>query len=103
MNLADLKDKLRIVVIVAIGIIALLTVILMLASLLLPNASETFGLGSDYLLSDLETQKGSLEKVIHFRPLLDLSLFLGSYIFISLLMWVQHEIRMYVSNRRHFE
>lgn len=99
----ETRQQLLLTGFVVAAVAAFIGLFLTILSLSAPETVNMFGVGSAELLATVSAQTGAVERLTGFKPLFDSFLLVGSYIFVSLLLWLQKEIRTYLANRYHFE
>lgn len=83
------------------GIIALLSLFLLILSILAPDVAGSIHLGPA-LLDDVRRNAANLSSSTGFNPILDPVLLIGAYVLVSLITWGQERFTIYWENRHRF-
>ncbi len=102
MNLNRLREYVLPTLIILCGIAALAFILLLLANWLFPGLTAESGLGFTTIGSTLVAQVSTVTVLTGLSPLTDLILFAAAYTLVCMFLWLQSELRTYLSNRSHF-
>lgn len=102
MNLNRLREYILPTLIILCGIAALVFGFLLLANWLFPTLTAESGLGFGTIGDTVATQAGAVTALTGLSPLTDLILFAAAYILVCMFLWLQAELRTYLTNRSHF-
>lgn len=85
------------------AIVAIAAGLVLVAAILFPTESSQAGLGLGNLVESVRHQLDTLGRLTGLSPLADVFLLAAAYIMVCICLWIQHETRMYFTNRSHFE
>lgn len=103
MKLNRLGRKLGPIALILLGVAGVVTLVMILATILLPGLTEGVGLGLMTLGETLTDQAAAVQALTGLSPLADILLFVAAYVFVCVALWIQGELRNYFANRSHFE
>lgn len=97
-----LRDGVMPFLIVVTAVFAITMGVLAVTNVFFPGLSAQAGLSYDTIGATLAGQAETVTHLTGLSPLTDLLLFAAAYILVCILLWVQSELRTYLSNRSHF-
>lgn len=97
------KDYVMPFLIVLVAISATAFGLLALANLFFPGLSAQAGLSLDTIGGAITSQVSALTTITGLSPLTDVILFVAAYVFVCMILWIQSELRIYLTNRSHFK
>lgn len=102
MNSRRWQDYVVPTVVTIAGIALVAFAMLAAANVFFPALTEQSGLGFSTIGATVSNQATTLADLTGLSPATDLILFAAAYILVCVSLWLQGELRTYLSNRSHF-